>query len=451
MSNDPVRSGSAAEAVTESNKTVTFRDVFAVPEYRALFPSMLISSIGDYLSRAAVTVLVYHQSRSVLLSAAAFAIGYLPALAGPVLAALAERYPYHRVIIASDLSRMVLIGLLLVPDLPVPVMLALLFLSSLITSPAAAARSALLPLVVGRDRLTLAVTVNQTSAQAAQVVGYLAGAAIAVLLAPRVAIGIDVATFAVSALLIGFGVRRRPAATDRARRTHLLRETGEGFRIVFADRVLRSIVIVVLTMTVFAIVPEGLAAAWAAEGTPHSADRGVDQGMIMAAGPLGFVVGGILFNRLVRADRRARLIPALAVAAPFALVPTLVGPPAPVAALLVLLSGLCQGAVMPTLNAAFVLALPHGYRARAFGLVNSGAQLSQFGAVIVTGSLADRFWLPLVVGLWSVGGTLAMLLLAALWPRPEAFARAAAAAAAEPPVVPGQVRPGTTSVTPERP
>ncbi|MBB2948104.1 MFS family permease [Actinoplanes lutulentus] len=425
---------------------MTFREVFGLPEFRALFSSGVVDQIGDYLSRAAVTALVYQQSQSVLLSATSFAISYLPWLFGPLLSALAERYPHRRVMITSDLCRMVLISLLLLPGLPVPVMFVLLFLSGLGAPPSRSARSAMLPLVVGRDRLALAVASTQTSGQAAQVIGYLAGATLSVALTPRIALGLDVLTFALSAAIVAFGIRRRPAESAGAERTHLLQETFEGFRLVFGDQVLRSITIVVYTVTIFAIVPEGLAAAWAAEGTSGPDSHGLDQGMIMAAGPLGFVIGGILFNRFVPAARRVRLIPLLAVIAPLLLVPTITGPPAPIVALLVLLAGLLHGSLLPTLNATFVLALPHGFRARAFGVVNSGIQLSQFGAVMLTGMLADRFWLPTVVGLWSIGGTLAMLLVAIFWPRPVAFAEAAERASASVP----SARQPTTSVTSEQ-
>jgi hypothetical protein len=71
---------------------------------------------------------------------------------------------------------------------------------------------------------------------------------------------------------------------------------------------------------------------------------------------------------------------------------------------------------MPTLNTQFVLALPHGFRARAFGVMQQGVQLSQGGAVLLTGLLAERSSVPLVVGLWSVGGVALMLALAVRWP-----------------------------------
>ena len=70
---------------------------------------------------------------------------------------------------------------------------------------------------------------------------------------------------------------------------------------VFGRPVLRSIAIVVFASLLFAIVPEGLAAAWAALLSPDEAgERGWTQGLIMCAKPLGFATGSVLVNRLLR-------------------------------------------------------------------------------------------------------------------------------------------------------
>jgi hypothetical protein len=47
--------------------------------------------------------------------------------------------------------------------------------------------------------------------------------------------------------------------------------------------------------------------------------------------------------------------------------------------------------------------LPHGYRARAYGVMQTGMQLSQFARVMHRRCSPTSFRLPLVVGLWSVG------------------------------------------------
>src|SRR4051794_27019383 len=304
VSEEPARTAPAAKAVTESNDIVTFRDVLAIPEYRAIYASLLVNWVGDYLAKAAVTLLVYQQSDSVLLSAAAFAVSFLPwIIGGTLLPALAERSPSRRVLIACALFRIVPIALLLVPHLPIWVMVVLVFLASLGTPPTQSARSALLPHLVGREKLPTAIAINQTTTQASQVFGYLVGATIATVISPRVALGVDVLSFVLSALFITLGIRPRPAARSEAQRKHLLQESAEGFRLVFGRRVLRSILVLVCLASMVVVLPEGLAAAWAALGNTDATARGLDQGLIMAAAPIGFVLGGLFTTRLVSPAR----------------------------------------------------------------------------------------------------------------------------------------------------
>jgi predicted MFS family arabinose efflux permease len=454
VSDDPsAPAAKDAAAVTERKRPVTFRDVFSVREYRAVYFALLVNWVGDYLARAAIAVLVYQQSKSVLLSAASFAINFLPwVVGGTVLSALAERYPYRTVLITCDLSRMLLIGLLLIPHLPIPVMLVILFVASLGAPPTQAARSAMLPLLMKREQMPMAIATNATTTQSAQVVGYLAGAALATAINPQTALLVDVLTFATSAALIATGVRHRPAARERGKRAHLLRESAEGFRMVFGRETLRSIAILIFVLTMFAIVPEGLAAAWAAQGNPDAATRGLDQGLIMAAGPVGFVIGGLISGRFAGPEMRDRLIRPLAVLSTLILVPALTGPPPPIAAVLVAFSGVAQGGLSPTLNSKFVLILPHGFRARAYGVMQTGMQLSQFVGVMATGWLANSFRLPLVVGLWSVGGTGLMAVLVARWPSRQSFQiatdEATASALATGPHVPRHAAPPSVEAAP---
>ncbi|GID97241.1 MFS transporter [Amorphoplanes digitatis] len=431
---------------TEPERPVTFRELFAVQEYRALYVSLVVSWLGDYLARAAIVVLVYQQTESVLLSAVSFAVSYVPwIIGGPVLAALADRYPYRRVLIVADLARAVPIALIALPGMNVYVIILLLFVAMLGAPPTQAARSAMLPLILDRRQLVTGLAVNASTSQAAQVFGYLAGATLAVGISPRLGVALDAVSFVVSAGLIAMGVRTRPAAHSRAERRHLLRETGEGFRLVFGTPLLRSIALIVFALTTFTVLPEGLAAGWAVLFHEDPSARGFDQGLIMAAGPVGFVIGGLGISRLVRQSRRHRLVKPLALLAPTALAVTVFAPNAATVAALVVISGIAQGGLMPTLNAEFVLALPHGYRARAFGVMQGGLQATQCFAVIATGALAQISSIPLVVGLWSVSGLLLMLALVVYLPRVAADGSTEVVPAPSVPatrVTPDPVRPG---------
>ncbi len=91
-------------------RPATFREVFAVREFRPLFGTFLLSTAGDELARVALTVLVYQRTASPLLAALTFAIGHLPwLLGGPLLSAFADRLPRHRVLIATDTFRALLL------------------------------------------------------------------------------------------------------------------------------------------------------------------------------------------------------------------------------------------------------------------------------------------------------------------------------------------------------
>ncbi|MGE5828707.1 MAG: MFS transporter [Micromonosporaceae bacterium] len=402
--------------------------MFAVGEFRAIYVAGTLSWVGDYLARAAVTALVYQMTDSAMYSAAAFAISYAPwLLGGSLLVALAERYPYRTVMIICDVLRMVLMAAVAIPHLEPPAMLGLLLGAALLTPPFDAARSATLPTILEGDRYVVGVAIHATTAQPAQIVGYLLGGALATAYDPRWALVINSATFAISAILVRWGVRLRKPALTADRRTHLLAETADGFRLVFRTPALRAIALVVFGAALFVVVPEGLAAAWAADLTDGS-DSGWIQGMIMAAVPLGWILGGLSVSRLVPPRTRRRLIRPFAIFAPLALVPAVTSPDASVVAVLAGLCGFAMGGLVPVANGLFVRALPDAYRARAFGVMQGGLALLQGRALLVTGALASRFSLPVVVGLWSLGGVFLMTLLSARWPSAHLFDQATAAA-----------------------
>jgi MFS family permease len=420
-----------SSGIPRGERPATFREVFAVGEFRAIYAASTLSWVGDYVARAAITALAFQITGDVLISAAAFAISYAPwLLGGSVLVALAERYPYRSVMIICDLARMALMIALVaaIPDLPLPALLGLLLASALLAPPFDAARSATLPSVLPGDKYVVGVAVHSSTAQPAQVAGYLLGAALAAY-DPRVALLLNAGTFAISAALVRWGVKPRKPALAADRRTHLLAETVDGFRLVFGTSALRAIALLVFGGALFVIVPEGLAAAWAAE-TAVGSDMGWVQGMIMASVPAGWILGGLSVTRLMAPNTRQRFIRPFAVCAPLALVPAIFSPPAGVVALLAGLCGFAMGGLVPVANAMFVRALPDEYRARAFGVMQGGLALLQGGAVLVTGALAQVYELPLVVGAWSIGGVVLMSVLIAVWPPARRFEEATAAAKA---------------------
>jgi MFS family permease len=395
-------------------RQATFREVFAVREFRPLFGTFLLSTAGDELARVALTVLVYQRTSSPLLSAMTFAIGHLPwLLGGPLLSALADRLPRHRVLIAADATRAALLGLMAIPGTPLPILLALLFLVSLCAPPFESARSALMADVLDGDRYAVATSLTNITLQLAQVVGFLAAGALVMALSPSAALLIDGATFAVSALWLARGLQRRPAPTTEAGggRRSLWQDTGDGLRLIGRSPRLLAIMGVLWVATLFAYASEGVAAPLVQELGHGTTAIGV----LLAANPLGVTIGGLVMARLVAPDRRERLVVPLVV---LSLAPILaaglvavLAEPSNLAFWIVLgllfVSGLGASWLIP-LNVSFVQAVPSAFRGRAFGVAVSGLYGVQAIGALAAGLGAEGLSASGVLGLSGGIGLIAV-------------------------------------------
>ncbi|MEV0645672.1 MFS transporter [Phytomonospora sp. NPDC050363] len=405
-------------------RTATFGEIFAIREYRALFVSETMSVLGDMLARVAVTFLVWQQTSDTLLTAATFAVSYAPYLLGaPILSALVERYPYRRTMMISDVLRMVLVALIAIPGMPLPVMLALLFTVAMVTPAERAARSAMLPQILEGDRYVLAIAVQGMTRQIAQLSGYFVGGVLATVNA-GLALLLDSGTFALSALLIWIFVASRPAEGATNVRRNLFRETGEGIKLVFSHRVLRSIALLVFLLVGFAIIPEAAAPAWAAE----LRGDGYMQGAIMAAAPIGSAIGSLVIGRFMKPSTRLKVIRPIAMVTPLILIPAMFEPSLPVVMVMTALVNLAGGILM-ALNGLFVQTLPGNFRARAFGVMQTGVMLTQGAAVLGVGALANTsLSMTDSVGMWGIAGVILVSLLVLTWPSARTIEEATVAA-----------------------
>nr|WP_255522790.1 MFS transporter [Blastococcus sp. TML/C7B] len=335
----------------------------------------MLSTAGDELARVALTVLVYQRTSSPLLSALTFAISHFPWLiGGPLLSTLADRLPRHRVLIATDVARAVLLAVMAIPGVPLPVLLGLLLVVSLCAPPFESARSALMADVLDGERYAVAISLTTVTLQVAQVAGFLLGGAL-VALHPSLALGIDAATFALSAVWLSARLQRRPAPAPPEAGTSLWQDAATGLRFLLGTRRMLAIIAVTWLGALFGSAWEGIAAPLGAELGRGSAAIGV----LLAANPAGVVVGGLLLGRLVPPERRERLVVPLVI---LSLLPLLAagvvtgvgGVEAstfPTVLALLFVSGLGASWLIP-LNISFVQATPAALRGRAFGVAVSG-------------------------------------------------------------------------------
>jgi hypothetical protein len=409
-----------------SERPTSYRDVFAVAEFRAVFLADLFSLLGDQIAAVAVAVLLYQTSGSSLLAALGYATAYVPwLLGGPVLAAWAERFPGKTVMVVCDLARAGLIGLAAIPGLPLAGVGLLVLTAALLAPPFEAARSALLPQILLDDRYPVGLSLRDAVHQSAQLIGFAAGGALVLVLSAPGALALDAVTFGCSALVLQLGLRlRTPLRNDAGsgsssgghrtidldagsidvlpdlEKTSLWRETLAGLRVVREDRQIYGPLLLGIVGAAYAIVPEAIAPTYA-----HALGHGATVvGLIMAAAAAGSVIGGLALGRLVAPAMRIRLMYPLALAGAFPLLLVALRPGLGLSLILFAITGVTSSYQIAA-NALFARNVPGALRTRAFGVAISGLYGGQAAAIVLAG-LAAQFFRPstVVAGAGLIGG-----------------------------------------------
>lgn len=401
--------------IGQAGRVATYRQVFGRPEFRALFASMVVSVAGDQFARVALSLLVFDRTRSAGWTAGVYALTYVPSIfAGPLLSGLADRWPRRRVMVAADLVRAGLVTVMAIPALPLPAVAALLVVVQAAGAPGNAARAATAAAVLPGEEFVLGKGVLDMVVQLAQVVGFATGGTLVAFLGPGQALVADGVTFVVSAAVVRFGIRARPApgvtAGDGTRLGRWWADLRAGTVLVARTPRLRSLV-GLACVAGFYVTVEGLAAPYA-ESIGGSAQA---VGVLLAASPAGTVLGMLIVSRLP-SPVRMRLLGPLAVAASVPLVVCALHPGLAVTAVLWGLSGMASAYHLPA-SAAFTLAVPDHRRAQAYGLAATALTTSQ-GAGIALAGLAATAAAPSTVLAVSGGlGVLTALAAGAAWNR----------------------------------
>lgn len=407
-------------------------DVLRDREVAGLVVAQVLSEWGDQVTRVALAVVLLRAYDSPLLAALVFAVGLLPGLVGSaLLGPVADRVPRRAVLLGCDLARagvVACLALLTGARAPVAVLLLVLLLAELVGAPFVAARGALLGDVLPDPaRYFAAEGLMRVLNQADQALGFLLGGAAIALLGARGGLLLDAASFLVSAALVLALVRARPAAATGSvpGLRGFLTDLAEGGRLVLADRRHRAVLAVGWGSTVFMLAPEGTALAYA---RAHG-QGAVAGGLLLAAIPTGAALGAAWVARRAPTAQVGLVLP-LAVTGAALLLPMAVDPPVPVAAVLWLLSGACQG-FMLTLIATLVLLTPPAARGRVGGLAGSGFAAASTCSLALAGWLAQATTPAFAVTLAGVLGLALLGLASRTWPE-ASLRRGVTAATADP-------------------
>lgn len=375
--------------------------------YRILLVGSTISQSGDWLYNVALAVYVFDRTGSAGWVAAATVLRLVPyVVLAPIGGLIADRFDRRSVMIWSDVAQAVSMAALAAVaafDGPVLAVTLLAFTTTAFGTAYIPALMAITPTIVGEDDLAAANALNTLIDNLTVVVGPAVGAAILALSSPPVAFGLNALSFAVPALLLAVGLRRRgrPAVT---------REPSGGVVAAFVSQLLDGLRAAVhspgalvitgfLLGTAFIYGAQTVALVLVSDMRLGTGSEGY--GYLLAALGAGGVIAAPITNRLAAARRvgPTLLVALVLTALPLALL-ALVSSPV-VATALMVVSGAGGTAVDVLAITLLQRALSDDVRGRVFGLLDSAVVLAILAGSLIVSPLVSAFglsWMLVVIG-----------------------------------------------------
>lgn len=236
------------------------------PDFRRLWAAHSISTFGDQLTLVALPIAAYEETSSALgVGVVASAEAVTAVVFGLAAGALADRLPYRRVLVQTDLGRVgLLLALVLALRAPNGGFAALVIGAiglGMVRVVHDAAANASIPVLVDEADLLAANGRLQASESVATAIGPALAGGLVALGGAALAFGLDAATFLLSAAAL-VTLRRLdevPPIDDGVEHgwpRRLLRDMGEGLHHLRADRVMRRIIVLVAAMNLVAVAAE---------------------------------------------------------------------------------------------------------------------------------------------------------------------------------------------------
>lgn len=262
-----------------------YRLAWRVALVRRLWIATTASVVGDYVGQGALLFLAVDRTGQAVSAAGVLAVGVLPSvLTGVVAGSWLDRLPRVPALVGLQLLGGIVICLPVVVDGVTIVFVTAALLAVVRTGTVGVRAGAMAEGVADDHRGPLLALLSATD-QAGQVVGYLAGGALYVVLGLSTALLVDAGSFVAGAAVLA--TLRLPAPAHRPGRA---RPTA-GLRLIGRDPVLRLLAVLVVATGMVASLPEVLAPVVAADDDPW-------RPLVLAAAPLGQAVTMVLMGRL---------------------------------------------------------------------------------------------------------------------------------------------------------
>jgi len=353
----------------------TYRELFTVAEFRALFATRCLAIGSGSLASLALGTIMYAETGSTILTALILFGGPLITLLGSatVLGAADSLRPRTALIITAA-AAMLAHGLQAVPGLPWPARFVFLAVPYVVTSFTGGIAMKVLARAVGDDGFLLGRSTLNAAVGMFQIVGYASGGLLLVLLSTGQLFLVAAAVNAALVVVVWRGIEDHPASVSSA---GLVARTRLVNRQLLGSPVVRPVYLCLW-------VPNGLVVGCEALFVPLTSYAGY----LFAVTAAGMLLGDVVVGRFVAPARRNRLIEPLrlVLAVPWLLL--WFAPPLGVVMAVAFVSAMGYSASLP-LQDRLLRATGESGRGQAFGLSLNGMMIGHAGGAIIGGVLAS--------------------------------------------------------------
>jgi MFS family permease len=354
----------------------TYRDLFAVREFRALWTSSALTTAAMTMSGLALATVVHAETGSALLSALAmFGPSVAQVVGATTLMSAADASPPRRALTVVGLVSAAVLALQAALPLSTPARLGLVLGAAYVTSIGSGVRWGLLSEVVPQDGYALARSTMNVAVGAFQIVGFAVGGVLLAVLDTAHVFVLAAVLAAAAVPLLRRGVAERPP-----RRTARVgvRETLRANRLLLAERDTRALLLALS-------VPNGLVVGCEALFVPYA---GESAGWLLAGAAAGMMAGDLLVGRALTPQGRRRASTPLRylLSAPYLLFA--LQPGVPLAVLVAAVASVGYAATLA--QQEWLVALtPPGLRGQVLGVESSVRMTLQGVCAATAGLLAD--------------------------------------------------------------
>jgi hypothetical protein len=272
----------------------TYRDLFAVREFRALWTSSALTTAAMTMSGLALATVVHAETGSALLSALAmFGPSVAQVVGATTLMSAADASPPRRALTVVGVVSTAVLALQAALPLSTPARLALVLGAAYVTSIGSGVRWGLLSEVVPDDGYALARSTMNVAVGVFQIVGFAVGGVLLAFLDATSVFVLAAVLSAAAVPVLRHGVAERPPR--RSARVGV-RETLHANRLLLADRDTRALLLALS-------VPNGLVVGCEALFVPYAGDAA---GWLLAGAAAGMMAGDLLAGRALTPMGRRR-------------------------------------------------------------------------------------------------------------------------------------------------